>query len=59
MTSALKAYGIKRAGLGEAGLSRAQIKSKGRCTTFYAPQQPYEAIESISVGKCKATSLLF
>jgi hypothetical protein len=59
MTSALKAYNIKRAGLGEAGLSRAQIKSKGRCTQFYAPDQPYESITSITVGICKSTILLY
>lgn len=59
MTATLKAYKIKRDGLGEAGLSRAHIKSKGRCTAFYAPDQPYESITSITVGKCKATVGLF
>jgi hypothetical protein len=54
MSAARRAYNLPPPSGGEAGESRALYKQKRRCTLFYAPQSPYEKIESISVGKCNA-----
>lgn len=58
ISKARQKYGIPIEGGGEAGLSKAKIKRKGRCTLFYAPDKPYTVIDSVTVGKCGSVSLL-
>jgi len=47
-------YRIPVQGGGEAGLSRALLKKDNRCTLFYAPEEPYEKITSITIGVCRS-----
>ena len=59
LASARSKYGIPATEGGEAGLSRADLKQKNRCTQFYAPEAPYKTITSIAVGICKSVSQLY
>ena len=45
-------YRIRLTGRGEASESRAQIRTKGRCTMFYAPDRPWTVVRSVSVARC-------
>jgi hypothetical protein len=59
IAAARNKYGIPVTGGGEANLSRADLKSKNRCTQFYAPEAPYKTITSITVGICKSVIGLY
>ena len=56
LPDARRAYGLPAGSGGEAGITRALVKQKKRCTLFYAPAAtmaaPQASIESISVGLC-------
>jgi hypothetical protein len=54
MADARSKYGIPKPGPGEAAQSRANLKQGKRCTLFYAPTNPWDTVESISVGLCGA-----
>jgi hypothetical protein len=54
MDQARDAYGFPEPQGGEAGLSRGMYKQGKRCTLFYAPESPYQDIQSITVGLCSA-----
>jgi hypothetical protein len=57
MADARTRYRIPSQGGGEAGLSRARIKTRNRCTMFYAPTRPYTTVEAIQVGICGAAGI--
>jgi hypothetical protein len=54
MAEARRKYNIPPPTGGEAGMSRAQIKQGNRCTLFYAPEEPYKTISSITLGICRS-----
>lgn len=54
MSAVRKAYNLPPPSGGEAGMSRAFYQQKRRGTQFYAPTQPYDKVEAITVGKCNA-----
>ena len=58
MAALKRAHGVGPVSGGEAGKSRAVIRSRGkRCTQFYAPDFPYTRIDSIVVGICGVAGL--
>jgi hypothetical protein len=54
MDAARNAYDIPDPPPGEATQSRAILKQGRKCTLFYAPESPYDTIDSITVGASSA-----